>query len=327
MSLKSLKERSNAALAGISPGSEAPFERPARPITSPGAAAFMQPTIDALNDRAKAAEARVAELQSRLDDQPGEVALDALLLVDGRQRHLTDDQFDELKANLAQNPLVHPVIVQRLADGRYELVSGHNRVKAYRELGKETIPAVVRAFEEGKVDRSAFYANLLQPSLPDYEKFLGFKRERERTGLNQSEMAAEAGVSKSMVSKLFAFEDLPEPVQTMLGERPEILGMNVAAELAKLAKEGRATQVIEAVQLIAQGTLLQKDAARYAAKVTEKVVKATLTPIKIKRGKQNYCEYVAKGQSLRIEFKSEALRIEAEEAIAALLQSLAKEDN
>src|SRR5947208_1008188 len=105
MSLKDLKARSDKALATI--GSAPLPEQPdARPTTVPGAAAFMQPTIDALNERAKTAERQAEDLRKQLALQPSEVPIDLLDQVPGRKRKLTTDEYAELKENLRVNQLI-----------------------------------------------------------------------------------------------------------------------------------------------------------------------------------------------------------------------------
>lgn len=326
MSLKDLKSKSDQALASMPSATPAGQPRSVRPITAPGATAFMQPTIDALNDRAKVAEAKAVALERRLEQQPTEIALDSLIEISARKRRLSEQQFEELKSNLAINPLVHPVAVRRRADGLFEIVSGHNRVAAYRALGRQSIAVVVVDIEEAKVDRSAFYANLMQPSLPDYEKFLGFKRERDQTGASQKALAREAGVSEAVVSMLFAFEHLPATALKALEGRPDVLGMSGASELARLVREGREVAVSEAVLLLVSGRLTQKEAIAFASRraAPEKGAGAGASPIKIRSGRTEFCQYVARGSTLRIDFKNEALRAQAEEGVAAYLRTLAE---
>lgn len=299
----------------------------AKPVTAVGAVAFMQPTIDALNERVKNAEAANEELRRKVDAQPTEVDLELLDEKPGRKRRLTPDQFEELKENLRNNPLVHPVAVKRLSNGRFEIVSGHNRVDAFRALGRHTIPVVVVDIEDEILDRTAFYANLLQPSLPDFEKYLGFKREKEKSGATQKELAKVAGVPESTVSMLFAFESLPERARELIEDRPAGIGMNCAAELSRLARDGAAERVVEAVELLLSGKLTQKEAVTYAArKPAAPAPRATASaPVKIKAGRVEFCQYVARGSTLRIDFKAEIDRAEAEKRIAALLKELAQE--
>lgn len=297
----------------------------ARPVTTPGAVAFLQPTIDSLNERVKEAETANAELRRKLASQPTEVPLEQLDEKPGRKRKLTPEQFEELKENLRSNPLVHPVAVKALGNGRFEIVSGHNRVDAFRALGRAAVPVVVVDIEEEILDRTAFYANLLQPSLPDFEKYLGFRREKEKTGATQKELAQAAGVPESTVSMLFAFEHLPERARQLIEDRPDGIGMNCAAELARLARDGAAERVVEAVELLVSGKLTQKEAVGHAGRRPARLppTPAASKPVKVRAGRLDFCQYVSRGTTLRIDFKDEEHRIEAEARIARLLQELA----
>ena len=107
--------------------------RPAdsEPRTSPGR------LMDAQN-RINSAQARIKELEAQLEDKAAlEVSLDSLIEVSGRRRKLTPEQFQELKNNLAQHALATPILVRTLPGDRFEIVAGHNRVAAYRELGRK----------------------------------------------------------------------------------------------------------------------------------------------------------------------------------------------
>jgi ParB family chromosome partitioning protein len=305
---------------------------PARPVTPMGQVAMMQPTIDKLNEQKKAAEvraagaeARAAELEQQLEKQPTEAAVDQLIEVAGRRRKLTQEEFAELVENLRNNPLVHPVVVKRLRDGRFEIISGHNRVHAYRVLGRERIAIVVADIEDDGVDRIAFYANLLQPALPDFLKFQGFQRERDRhqPKLTQAELARAAGVDKRIVSRLFVFEELPERAQELIAEQPHVIGAACAADLARLASEGATDRVVEAVEQLVVGKFGQKEAVAYASRPAERPKVDRPAPTKIRSGRFDYCSVVATGKSLRIDFKDESLRADAEAAVQRVLRELA----
>ena len=331
--LKAKSRRAVAHMGGTAQADDSKLGGVARPVTAVGAVAFMQPTIDALSERAKDAEARAIsaeaaneELRRKVNAQPTEVDLELLDEKPGRKRKLTAEQFEELKENLRNNPLVQPVAVKRLASGRFEIVSGHNRVDAFRALGRSAIPVVVVDFEDEVVDRAAFYANLLQPSLPDFEKYLGFKREKDKTGASQKEMARLAGVPESTVSMLFSFESLPERARELVEDRPFGIGMNCASELGRLTRDGAGDRVVEAIELLLAGKLTQKEAVVFASKKPlAPIARATPpTPVKIKAGRLEYCQYVARGSSLRIEFKAEEERAEAEKRISEVLKELAQ---
>jgi ParB family chromosome partitioning protein len=336
-----LKDKSQRALESMSQSSEGTGgpRAPVRPVTSIGNLALVQPQIDALNERTKEAERRAqasetkslevqlraTELEERLAGQPSEASLSELVEVPGRRRKLTPEEFFELTENLRNNPLVTPVSVKRLGDGRYEIVSGHNRVHAFRALGRPKIAISVVAIDEDAVERAAFYANLLQPSLPDFEKFHGFRQERDRHDpkLTQRELARAAGVAEKFVSRLFAFEELPPQALSLIERHPQAIGSACVAELVRLVKDGRAVRVVEAIAQLVEGKIGQKEAIAFASRA-EAVSTSRPEPIRIRSGRVDFCRYVVKGNSLRIEFKDEAMRVRAEKAVDELLRKLAE---
>ncbi len=330
MSLKDLQKKSAAALDNV----VAPKSEPAaqgRAVTSPGMAAMAHEiaseeikrhetrTTDA-ERKAADAEHRLQELQQRLADSPSVLPLTDLVEVEGRRRSLTPEQFEELRANLASNPLVHPISVKKLENGKYEVISGHNRLAAFRVLGRTTIPVAVIDIEDG--ERSAFFANLLQPALPSYERYLGFKKWREDTGESQTQIAERSGISKANLSKLMAFEDLPPEALALLDDQKDLIGVRCAYELAQLAKSGQSHRIVEALQMVAAGQLMEKDAAKFAARKESKP-RDEPQIVTIKAGKSEFCTFVAKDNSVKIDFKDAERRAKFEEAIAGLLKELA----
>lgn len=58
--------------------------------------------------------------------------------------HVFDDEdMKELTASIEANGLLNPVIVRNKADGRYELISGHRRKRAYEILKIKKIRAII----------------------------------------------------------------------------------------------------------------------------------------------------------------------------------------
>lgn len=329
--MSKLLNRATAAMDKLETAPAAKPNAPARaPVTSPGAAMLAAPVINELTERAEAAEGKVAALSEQLKAASTvELPHAVLVEVPGRRRKLSDAEYAELRENLRNNPMVHPVRVRPVGDGRYEIISGANRRAIYEELGRETVPVDVRPMEEEVVDRAAFYANLLQTSLPDYEKYLGFRAEQERTGATQAQMAANAGVGKSVLSMLFSFGELPAEAQEVVAENPRCLGMSTAAELARAAKAGKHEKVIEAVKRLASGQTSQREIVR-ALRRPEPAPESkqnTPQPVVLKQsgGRSEYCRYIARGATIRIDFKSEGERERAEAAINAALRTLSED--
>ena len=289
-----------------------------------------------ITQRMHEAEKRATELEAQLKTaQAGtqaELPLDQLVEVARRKRNLTPQEFNELVENLRNNRLVTPITVRRTDTGKYEIVSGHNRVAAYRILDRTTIPAFVRDDDHVQADLNAFYANLLQPSLPDYEKYLGFCMIKgHHPDMTHEEIADMAGVSRQQVTRLMAFAALPTEALKALHQTPHALGANAAAELATIAKVGKHDEVIKAVQQLAAGELDQatavEQAMRAAAPVSgEKPAKPKVEPRVVKQGRATYCSLRRAEKTIRLDFKTSEEAATVEQAIFNLIESMAKQE-
>jgi ParB family chromosome partitioning protein len=269
------------------------------PRTAPGQLMDLQGKYASAKDRIKELESLLAQGQSL------EIPLEELHSVPGRRRKLSDEQFSELVENLRNNPLVQAITVRPRAEGGFEIVSGHNRVEAFRILGRSTITAVGLETNDDLVELSAFYANLLQPSLPDYEKYLGFKRRQLQTGKSQVELAAEAGVPATSVSDLFSFDRLPAEALAHLEVKPHILGSKAATKLAQAAESGNGQLVIEAVQMLAKDSrYTQAQAVAHASRAKAQSAAARTQPRVVKNGKQTFCKIQTRGNRIVVDFAS-----------------------
>ena len=65
-----------------------------------------------------------------------------LIFAEYNPRKLTTEEHQQLKDSLTRFGIVDPVIVNNNKDRKNILVGGHQRVRIWRELGNETIPAV-----------------------------------------------------------------------------------------------------------------------------------------------------------------------------------------
>ena len=247
--------------------------------------------------RAVKAEAEIAVLKNRF------VQIADLTIVAGRKRQLSEQEFGELKANLAAFPLIAPITIRALPQGGYELISGHNRVEAYKQLGRTEIEANILELREEQVLPAAFYSNLLSPALPDYEKYLGFKQLQQATGKTQTELAKESGVSKTVISLLFAFDELSPASHAVLSTHPQCVGVNLIGKIKNMPK------VDEAIAQLATGEITQQQAVLVAAASLKPVAKKGqgVAPVIVKNGKKKFAEISSRGHTAVIRLTDETL--------------------
>lgn len=279
------------------------------PNPSPTSAIFAQPRtapgqLMGLQGKLKNALDEIERLKAQGSGNGAiKIPVTEIFKIPGRQRVLSTDEKKELTANLTQHPLIHPIVVRPKSEQGYELISGHNRLDIYKELGRTEIDAFISDVEASSADLFAFYANLLSPSLPDFEKYTGFKRRQAETGMTQKDLAEEAGISVQKVSSLFAFGDLPPEAIDILSAQPHVLGADAAVKLARAGAGGRHEKVIEAVRRLAalEEGFTQAAAVQFVnALESKKQVKAS--PIEIRAGKQKFCTLDHRSNVVSVKF-------------------------
>jgi len=303
-----------------------------RQAGEPKTVTAMMVNSNKLLERAEVAEAEVARLQEQLaaaKAQGGalDVPVNMLVEVEGRRRKLTPEAYVELKENLRQHELITPITVRVLDDGRYEIVSGHNRVAVYQELGRETIKAWPADADVSKTDELAFYANLLHPDLSAYEKYLGLRKIRESNPELQTAaaLAARVGMSEHQVGRLLRFDTLPEDAKTLIASNPTSLGADAISQLAALTEQGRGEQVVSAVKAVIEQGIDQAKAVALAKAEEKRPAPKAAKPWTVKRSDNTkYCSVRAADNVLRIEFDSAEEAAEIQEVLREIFAKRAK---
>lgn len=297
----------------------APFEHRTA-VTTPGRLLDYGPKMKEAEEKLAEAKRIRAEAEEKLraGSFDGEIRIDQIVEKPGRRRMLTDEQFRELKSNLELHPLITPITLGVMPDGRYELIAGHNRVQAYRELGRETIKFILLPDGAMDAELASFYSNLLSPALSDYEKYLGFLRRKEATGLDQAELAKEAGIPASTVSRIFAMDRLSPEVKAVIASNPACIGFNSVSELLNLQSPQTENAMVAALKSLAAGEINQAQAIAQvrASKSLTKTPKEAPKEQVIKVGKRNVCTIGRRNGTV-------ALRFAEEEVAAAFEMKLA----
>ncbi|CAE6870330.1 hypothetical protein R69746_08456 [Paraburkholderia aspalathi] len=302
--------------AQLQPGQHAPTRQPGT-LSAPARMFDITTRINDAEDRATAAAAETAEAKKQLDEarrqiedlqQAGptattlEVDISTLVEVPGRKRILSPTERQELRDNLAKNPLTHPIVYRPLGDGRNEIVSGNNRVEIYRDdLGRTKILGIPFTGDAKSAELGATFSNLLAPSLPDYEKYRQFVRLQDESGFTRADIIEASGLSTSHVSRILAFDKLPVAARTAIAARPDRLGGHAAEEFASLAANGNDDAVIKAIEaLVANEKMSQKQALEMAKpKVTKPPVQPART---INVGRKKLCDVSVRSGVIGLRF-------------------------
>jgi ParB family chromosome partitioning protein len=278
------------------------------------------------NARALQAEARVLKMEEELAALKlatnKKIKLSDLYEVEGRRRKLSANEYKELKNNLKNHPIITPITVRKRDQGGYEIISGHNRVAIYRELGRDEILAVVQDLDDTKSELGALYANLFHPSLPDVQKYMHFKRLKEITGKSHKELADESGADPMSITRWFSFERLPAEALALIYANPDKIGASAAMAFAQISEnENKKKPVINAIKSIINGELTQEMGIKQAKEFGQtkaKLIKSETENIKF--GKFKYCKLVSSNRTIRLDFESN----EERELVGKLIRDVLK---
>lgn len=88
---------------------------------------------------------------------------------------LDDEKMHELVESIMLNGVLVPVTVRQLEDGDYEMISGHRRLHAVKEIGLERIPAIVKDYDDDEAILAMVDSNLQREEILPSEKAFAYK--------------------------------------------------------------------------------------------------------------------------------------------------------
>ena len=159
-----------------------------------------------------------------------------------------EDDITELAASIKEVGLLQPIVVRRREHGDdgeadYELIMGERRLRAAKEAGLETIPAVVRYAADEDLLRDALLENLHRVQLNPLEEAAAYQQLLEDFNCTHAELSQRIARSRSQISNTLRLMKLPPLVQRRLaagvlsaGHARALLGLPDVAAMERIAQ-------------------------------------------------------------------------------------------
>jgi ParB family transcriptional regulator, chromosome partitioning protein len=177
------------------------------------------------------------------------------------RRSFAADELAALADSIRDHGLLHPIVVQRDADG-YRLVAGERRLRAAQQAGLNTIPAVLRASSESSREplELALVENLLRSDLNPIEEATAYARLADGFGLSHEAIAVRLGRSRPSITNAIRLLALAASVQAAVasgritaGHARALLAVDDPARQEALAAEiERATLTVRETERLVQ---------------------------------------------------------------------------
>ena len=181
--------------------------------------------------------------------------------------HFDEAQLEELAQSISASGVVQPIVVKRLSENSYQLITGERRWLASRKAGKATIPAIVRQVSDEQALEMTIVENLQRADLNPMEQARAYQRLSHDFNMTQEQMAIRTGKERASVSNFLRLLRLPEGVQ----QRVEAGDLSFGHARALLSLDSP-----EAVTAAAQKIL----ALSFSVRQTESYVQGILNPEK-----------------------------------------------
>jgi len=137
------------------------------------------------------------------------------------RREFDQEALQTLADSIKAQGVLQPVVVRPVATDRFEILSGERRWRAAQLAGLDSVPVVIKDVNDEAAIAIGLIENIQREDLNPVEEGLGLKRLQDEFGLNQEQVAAAVGRSRSAVANLLRLLNLEKDVLAML-ERGEL---------------------------------------------------------------------------------------------------------
>ncbi len=176
------------------------------------------------------------------------------------RKEIAPEQLQELAESIRSEGLLQPVVVRRLADGKYQLIAGERRWRAFQLLKIKTIPARLVAAGDASSAALGLIENLQREGLNPLEEAYGYASLIRDFDLTQEAAAERVGKARASVANTLRLLSLDGELQGYLsknllsvGHAKVLLGVEDTAQRALLARrvieDGLSVRATEALVL------------------------------------------------------------------------------
>ena len=178
------------------------------------------------------------------------------------------EKLKELSESIKKHGIIQPLIVRKKGTN-YELVAGERRLRAAKLAKLQTVPVLVRDYDEKQMRELSLVENIQRHDLNPLEEAKAIQELMKQCDYTQAQAAERLGRSRAAVANLLRMLNLPEELQAMVADERVTAGqmrpLLALAEREQQLKIGRALAehgwsartVEEVVKTVKEGKALQ----------------------------------------------------------------------
>ena len=127
------------------------------------------------------------------------------------------EKLKELSESIKKHGIIQPLIVRKKGLD-YELVAGERRLRAARLAKLQTVPVLIREYDEKQMRELSLVENIQRHDLNPMEEAKAIQELMKQCGYTQAQAAERLGRSRAAVANLLRMLNLPEELQAMVAD-------------------------------------------------------------------------------------------------------------
>ena len=217
--------------------------------------------------------------------------------------------LEELTSSIDKLGLIQPITIKK-NDGRFTLISGERRLRAFQKLSKKSIPAYIRTANDQESLEMALVENIQRKNLDPIEIAISYSRLTEELKISHEEMSKRVGKDRTTITNYIRLLKLDPIIQS--GLRDNFISMGHGRALININSFGeqiivyekivkKSLSVRETEKLVSQTkgrkSINKKPISKYYLSIKDQIQKNFETKVKFNFNK--------KTKSVNFDFQSE----------------------
>ncbi len=142
------------------------------------------------------------------------------------RKFFNDDELRELSLSIKEYGILQPIVVRKFSEdlSKFEIIAGERRFRAGKMAGLETVPAIIKDFNDKDVLSLAIIENIQRSDLSVMEEAEAYFMLMKDFNYTQQDVANFVGKSRSHIANITRLLDLPQEVKELLYQKKIDMG-------------------------------------------------------------------------------------------------------
>ncbi len=212
--------------------------------------------------------------------------------------YFDEDKINELANSIRELGIIQPITVNKLDNGKFQIVSGERRFRASKSINLKTIPAYVRLLNDQSMLEMALVENIQRQDLDPIEVALSYQRLIDEINLTQDELSVRVGKKRSTVTNYLRLLKLDPIIQS--GMRDGFISMGHGRALINIQSYSHQIAIYEKIMRDGLSVRQTEEVVKNLKEGKVPTVTKTEIPSFVKESSKHFTDFFGNKTSISI---------------------------